>query len=119
MASNFALQTPAGRFSGLGSALLKQFSSNGSAISQSVQQGQPGVSLNASGVAIAAAPLLPGTGDNQVAFTVTTKGGTQIKLALDDTQDGLAIQIKSNGKLSDAERNALGQLAAGLQDALN
>jgi len=119
MASNFSLQTPAGRFSGLGAALLKQFSSNGSAISQSVQQGAPRVPPNASGIATAAAPLLPGTADNQVAFTVTTQAGTHIKLALDDTQDGLAVQIKSDGKLSDAERSALDQLAAGLQDALN
>lgn len=119
MSADFGTQTPAGRFSGLGAALLKQFSNDGKAISQTVQQGQPGVSSNASGGVAAVATILPGTGDNQVAYTVTTKSGAQIKLALGDAQDGLAVQIKSSGKLSDAERSALGQLAKGLQDAIN
>jgi hypothetical protein len=120
MAFNYASQTTAGRFSGLGAALLDQFSTNGSDFSQSVQQGTPGTQANMSGGAVSGVPaIVPGAGDDQATFSVTTKSGVKVTLALDNGQDGLAVQVKSSGKLSDAERSALDQLAKGFQDALD
>lgn len=120
MANNYVSQTAAGRFAGLGAAMLDQFKGDGTDISQSVQQGQTGTQLNPyNGVVSARPPSLHGIGDNQITLSITTKSGVKVSLSLDSQQDGLAVQMKSNGKLSDTERSALADLAKGFQDAID
>lgn len=118
MAHNYAALTPAGRFAGLGAAMLDQFKGDGTDISQSVRQGLPGKQLNPyGGVVFSPKPLPQGIGE--ITLSITTKSGVKVSLSLDDQEDGLAVQMKSSGKLSDTERSALANLAKGFQDAID
>jgi hypothetical protein len=122
MATNMTSLTPSGRFADLGSALLAQFSGKAAtpAISQSVAQTTSSTQLNPYGSAAAVTPaILHGLGANQITLNVVTKSGAKVTLTLDDSQDGLAVQATGSGKLSDAERSALGQLADGFQKAID
>jgi hypothetical protein len=120
MAHNYASQTPADRFAGLGAAMLDQFKGDGTDISQSVRQGLPGTQLNPyGGVVSIRPPSLHGIGDNQITLSITTKSGIEVSLSLDSQKDSLAVQMKSSGKLSDTERSALADLAKEFQDAID
>ncbi|MDC8756663.1 hypothetical protein [Janthinobacterium fluminis] len=121
MGRNFASSSLAGRFSGLGAALLKQFQSDGRGVSQTVHLAPPGAQptpYDAVG-ATASAPALHGVGDNKVTLSITTKSGTQVQVALDSQDDGLAVQMTSSGELSDVELRALGGLSAAFQEAID
>ncbi|GGC81548.1 hypothetical protein [Undibacterium terreum] len=120
MAYNYTFQPSAGRFAGIGAAMLDQFKSGVTQISQTVQQGSPATQLNPYGGVVLDTPApLHGLGDNQMTLNITTKSGVKVSLSLDSREDGIAVQMKSDGELSDAERGALAKLAQGFQDAID
>ena len=120
VARNFFAPSVAGRFHGLGSALLERFHGDGADVSQSVRQLPAGIQLYSSTpVLTMSKPVLHGQGDNQVSLTINTKGGAEIKLMLDSTEDGLGVQLKTSGTLSEAERGAVAKLATAFQDAID
>jgi hypothetical protein len=106
MANNFSSQSPAGRFNGLGSALLNFFKSGGTNFSQSVMQAPAGGQGNPS--------LQAG---NQL--TIKTKSGVEVDISLDSEENGLAVKVTSSGDLSDAERGAIEKLSGAFQDAID
>ncbi|WP_394779911.1 hypothetical protein [Undibacterium sp.] len=133
MAYNFSFQAPTGRFTGLGSAMLDQIKDGVTNISQTVQQGvAQGVSSTqanpyagtdgtggAGAIISAQQPSLHGVGANQVELNITTKSGVKVSLTLDSQDNGLAIQMKADGPLSDSERSALANLSKGFQAAID
>ncbi|MDQ1815639.1 hypothetical protein RBA41_20285 [Massilia sp. CCM 9210] len=116
--TNVASRSLAGRFSGLGSALLTQFRGDVSNVSQSVRL-SPAVTPSSPYGISAAPPALHGQGDDTISLSITTKNGIEVKLALDNQDDGLAVQMSRSGELSDAERSALAGLAGAFQDAID
>ncbi|HJV02135.1 MAG TPA: hypothetical protein VJ752_16475 [Burkholderiaceae bacterium] len=120
IAHNYFAPSLGGRFHGLGSALLARFYGDGADVTQSARQPQPGLALYSPAAAAAAAkPVAHGQGDNQVALTIATTSGAQVKLTLDSGDDGLAVQMKTTGTLSQAERGALAKLADAFQEAVD
>jgi hypothetical protein len=111
MAGNYVNPSLASRFSGLGSALLNQFSSTGTNFSQSVQTtyGNSAGSLGQIG----------GGTQADVELTIVTKSGVEVDLTLDSNQEGLSVSVKSNGPLSGAEQGALAKLSGAFQSAIN
>ncbi|NHZ43921.1 hypothetical protein [Massilia aquatica] len=118
MAANVGARSAAGRFSGLGAALLSQFRGEAGNMSQSVQLAPSAAPASPYGVA-AAPPSLHGQGNDKIALSITTKSGVELTLALDNTDNGLAVRMNSSAELSDAERSALAGLAAGFQEAID
>lgn len=102
MKSDYTASTFAGQFSDLGSVLLDRFKSTGSDFTQSVTTG--------TGLSGPSA---------KVDLTVKTASGITVDIELDSTANGLSVSIKSNGNLSDKERDALSQLAGGFQQAID
>ncbi|NHZ89567.1 hypothetical protein F2P45_11155 [Massilia sp. CCM 8733] len=118
MAANVAARSAAGRFSGLGAALLTQFRGEAGNVSQSVQLAPSATLASPYGIA-AAPPFLHGLGNDKISLSITTKSGVEVTLSLDNTDDGLAVRMSSSAELSDAERSALAGLAGGFQDAID
>lgn len=105
MAGNYQSSLLAGRFSGLGSALLDRFKTTGSDFTQSVQVTMPG----STGSSVQA----------DVTLTIRTKSGAKVDLVLHSQEDGLSVSVKSSAALSDAERRELAKLSGAFQDALD
>lgn len=119
MAVNYASQSLAARFKGLGATLLKQFALDGRDVSQTVRQAPPGTRINSYGAVFSLPQAsLHGRGENQISFTVATKSGVQVQMTLDSQADGLAVRLKADGTLSDAERAALDKLSGVFESAI-
>lgn len=117
---NYASQTAAGRFRGLGAALLERFKGDGADVSQAAQQLPAGAPLAGYGALFATQPsTLHGSGDSQVSLSITTRSGAQVKLTLDSRDDGLAVDMKTSAPLSEEERGALAGLSSAFQDAID
>ncbi|MGN8111296.1 hypothetical protein ACTJLB_25160 [Paraburkholderia sp. 22098] len=110
MAGDYAAQTMAGRFAGLGGALLDRFKTAGSDYSQSV-------SVRSAGVGGVGPSSQRSAG--QVGLTVRTASGVTVEIALDSGDGGLSVSVKSSGALSESERNALAKLSEGFQQAID
>ncbi|MBA5687780.1 hypothetical protein [Rugamonas apoptosis] len=120
IARNFFAPSVGGRFHGLGSALLERFYGDGADVTQAARLPQSGSELYSPVAAAAMAkPAAHGQGDNQVALTIATTGGAQVKLTLDSGDDGLAVQMQTTGTLNQAERDALAKLTDAFQDAID
>lgn len=120
MAQNFNSQTGAARLKGLGGELLKQVAYDGEDFSQTVQQAPSGVQADTYDMLVSPAqPSQHGMGDSQIALTVTTRSGVKVELKLDASDNSIAIEAHSDGKLSESERKALGKLAEGFQKAID
>jgi hypothetical protein len=118
MAANVTARSVAGRFGGLGAALLTQFRGEAGNVSQSVQLAPSASPSSSYGVA-AAPPALHGLGSDKISLSITTKSGVDVTLSLDNTDDGLAVRMNTSAELSDAERGALAGLADGFQQAID
>lgn len=118
MASNIAARSVAGRFSGLGAALLGQFRGEAGPVSQSVQLAPAGTPASPYGIA-PAPPALHGVGEDRISLTIGTRSGVDVSLSLDNQDDGLALRMNASGELSEAERGALAGLAEAFQDAID
>jgi len=117
MTSNYASPSLSGRFQGLGAALLNRFSNAGGDFSQSVLQSASGA-RGATPIALSQ-NALHGAAANQITLAVQTADGVTVTLSLGSQDNGLAVQVKSSGKLSDADRGALAQLSGAFQNAID
>ncbi|KCB23757.1 hypothetical protein L539_1339 [Bordetella hinzii 5132] len=116
MTGNYGSASAAGRFKGLGAALLERFREEKTGYSQSLLQARPG-SLSA---AAQRAELHRET-DNQVTLTVRTASGKEVRIKLGSGPEGLAVSvdIADDAELSQAERDALADLSQGFQEAID
>ncbi|GHD00182.1 hypothetical protein GCM10007320_57380 [Pseudorhodoferax aquiterrae] len=107
----------ASQWRGLGGALLTRLAEQGGDYRQTLVQ-------HASGVA--ASDALASARDSAVTLQlrIRTQSGTTVELSIavnrgsGTVQNGLQVDMRSNGALSDAERQALGALAEGFDKAL-
>ncbi|CAM3879340.1 hypothetical protein [Bordetella bronchialis] len=122
MSANYDSTSLAGRFHGLGAALLDRLLFSGSDYSQSVILRSPGSSSDG-GVSTldqTRQTQLHTVADNQVTLDIKTASGTTVHLSLTSQGGGLGVQIQvSGGTLSDAERIAVGGLADAFQTAID
>lgn len=119
MMGNFNTSATAGRFQGLGAALLGQLAESGKGISQSVIRSSSGHALEPAELT-AAQTRLHSNADNSISLSIRTASGKTIELTLSSQDDGLAVQAQvSGGDLSDDELSALGRIADGFQSAID
>ena len=121
MTANYGAQQLSGRFQGVGAALLNRLGTDGSDFSQSLLQSSPGARAGAQATALDALTrnALHGAAANQISLDIKTADGIKVTLTLGSQDQGMAVQIKSSGKLSDADRGALAQLADAFQGAID
>ncbi len=120
MAKNFAAGSSAGRFSGLGAALLDQLKGGVTQLSQTAQRAPNGAqAATYAGIATGVSGALHGMGDDKFSLGITTNSGVQVRLSLDSDGDALAVQMTASGELTDAETRALGQLSKAFQEAID
>ncbi|WP_229211597.1 MULTISPECIES: hypothetical protein [unclassified Duganella] len=120
VARNYSYLPAASRFKNLGAALLERFKTDSSDYSQSVQQpSQDPRTGTYDALLYAQLPPLHRVGDDQAGLTITTRSGVKVSLALDSSDNGVAVQVKSSGKLSDDERAALAKLSGAFQQAID
>lgn len=120
MAKNFSAGASAGRFNGLGAALLDQLKGGVSQLSQTAQRAQGGMqAATYAGIATGVSGALHGMGDDKFSLGIITKSGVEVKLSLDSDGDALAVQMTASGELTDDETRALGQLSKAFQEAID
>src|SRR5471030_3214725 len=120
VARNYNHQPAASRFKNLGAALLERFKTDSSDFSQSVQRSSQDSSTGTyDALVYTQLPPLHRVGDDQAGLTITTKSGVKVSLALDSSDNGVAVQVQSSGKLSDDERAALAGLSGAFQQAID
>ncbi|WP_268800911.1 lactate dehydrogenase [Pseudomonas huanghezhanensis] len=117
MSGNFAVSATAGRFQGLGAALLKQLASNGSDYSQSLVRSNGALQT----AELSAAQLaLHGKAENSITLTIKTASGATVSLNLSSKDNGLAVSADvTGGTLNDDELAGLASLADGFQSAID
>ena len=111
MAGDYLSGTMSGQFYNLGSALLDRFKTTDSNFSQSVTVASAG-----------AASALGGSGQGpqgEIKLTVVTASGVKVEIDMDSEDGTLAVNMKSSGTLSPAERSALAKLSGGFQHAID
>ncbi|MDB6141364.1 MAG: L-lactate dehydrogenase [Pseudomonas sp.] len=118
MIGNLSSPSTAGRFHGLGAALVAQLSTGRGNYSQSV--------LSPTGQKPSAAELavdqkkLHTEADNSISLTIKTASGGTVLLNLSSQDGGLGVQIQvTGGTLSDTESSAIGKLADAFQSAID
>ena len=118
MARNFSSTGNANRFNGLAGALLERFKTTPGDYQQAVANYVP--SSNTS-VDAAAKTALSSIGNNalaKVSLSIRTRSGTVVNLTLTNQSDGLGVEIHSNGPLSATESQAIAQLSASFERAV-
>jgi hypothetical protein len=113
----------AGRWRGLGSALLNQFASTGTDYRQTLVNYQAAETAGVSTQSLDEAALESFSGKAaKASLKVQTRSGQTVEfiIAVDNSpgRNGLQVEIKSSGPLSSSERNALAKLAQGFDKAL-
>ncbi|MGK5026187.1 hypothetical protein [Janthinobacterium sp. RB2R34] len=120
MAKNFSAGSGAGRFSGLGAALLDQLKGGVTQLSQTAQRAPNGTqAATYAGIATGVSGALHGMGDDKFSLGITTRSGVEVKLSLDSDGDALAVQMTASGELTEDETRALGQLSKAFQEAID
>lgn len=118
--NSFNSVSTASRYSGLGAALVAQFTKGGSAgISQSVLNTTADRAGDA-GVIKADQAVLHSKADNQVSLSIKTASGKTVTFSLSSQKDGLGVQATvDGGDLSADELKAIGQLGAAFQASVD
>ncbi|WP_283147889.1 hypothetical protein [Silvimonas soli] len=109
MAHNDQASSLSQRLKGLGAAVLNAFKTGSGNYSQSVTR------ASAAGMALSSSNGV--RADTEL--RIKTASGVLVKITLASQDSGLAVDIQSDGKLSDQERTAIAGLADGFQDALD
>ncbi|WP_394788072.1 hypothetical protein [Rhodoferax sp.] len=115
MARNFSASGNANRLNGLGNALLERFASNSADFSQTVVNFVPTNSAKFDAESNAALSGVGGNATAKIALSIRTRSGALVNLVLSNQANGLKVEIRSSGPLTAAERQAVGQLASGLE----
>lgn len=126
MATNSARSSTeglAGRWRGLGSALLNQFATTGANYRQTLVNYQAADTPGVTTQSLDAAALDSFGGKAaKASLKVQTRSGQTVEfiIAVDNApgKNGLQVEIKSSGTLSSSEKNALAKLAQGFDKAL-
>lgn len=100
-----------GRYPALGAALLDRFKTSGENFAQAV-------SIDSAQLGIAPTTALASL-SSQIGLTVETASGIKVELSLTQHNGALAVQVTSDGQLSDDERVALATLADAFQLAID
>lgn len=118
MSGNVSTAALGNRLDNLGSGLLTAIANGGTSYNQTVlRSGLTGAATDAD-LAVQQAQLQTHA-DNRFAMTITTASGAKVTINLGSSDDGLAASFSvANGTLTDAERNAIGQLADAFQSAI-
>lgn len=120
VARNYNYLPAASRFKNLGAALLERFKTDSSDFSQSVQRPPQDTRTSTYDTLLyTQLPPLHRVGDDQAGLTVTTRSGVKVTLALDSSDNGVAVQVQSSAKLGDDERAALAGLSTAFQQAID
>ncbi len=114
MAGNFFSSSLSNRLQGLGSALLDMLKNGADGFTQSVALAPKDTAeVDSMGAQKSSYPAA------EMKLQVRTQSGVDVEIILGSENDRLQVQMLSSGELSDAERTALGDLAAGFQDAID
>ncbi|MGC7402875.1 hypothetical protein ACPWR0_03465 [Pandoraea pneumonica] len=118
MSGNVSTAALGNRLDNLGSGLLTAIANGGTSYNQTVlRSGLTGAATDAE-LAVQQVELQTHA-DNRFAMTITTASGAKVNINLGSSDDGLAASFSvANGTLTDAERNAIGQLADAFQSAI-
>jgi hypothetical protein len=117
MRTNYASETLADRFKGVGEALLNRFKTDGEDFSQSVMQRAP--ASNPALERVMQSTLHAQT-NNQITLSITTVSGVKVGVTLGSQADGLAVKIAvTGGTLTEAERSAIEKLSGAFQNAID
>ncbi|MBO9537026.1 hypothetical protein [Herbaspirillum sp.] len=109
----------AGRWHGLGKALLDHIKDGGGSFSQSVLQSWQAVQADEGVQAILRQQLHDFAG-NGIGLSVVTAGGAKVNFSLSADSNGIAVKVEvAEGKLADDEREAIGGLGDAFQAAVN
>jgi hypothetical protein len=120
MARNFGNEVGASRLKGLGGELLKQVAYDGADFSQTVQQAPGGTQANTYDMLVSPSQVSQhGMGDNQISLSITTRSGAKVELKLDAGDNSIAVEAHVDGKLTDTERKALGELSDAFQKSID
>ncbi|VVD69998.1 lactate dehydrogenase [Pandoraea pneumonica] len=118
MSGNVSTSALGNRLEHLGSGLLTAIANGSASYNQTVLRS--GLTGPATGTELAVQQAqLQTHADNQFALTITTASGAKVNISLGSSDDGLAASFSvAKGTLTDAERNAIGQLADAFQNAI-
>jgi hypothetical protein len=109
----------AGRFSGLGRALLAQAAQGGTSYSQSLLSSAQAMQSSAAVQAIQRLQLHDFAADS-ISLSVVTASGAKVDLKLSSDANGVALQFSlGEGSLSDEERAGLADLGDAFQSAID
>lgn len=104
---------------GVGRALINSIANGGGDFSQSVLMSTQALPGN-DGVNAILRQQLHGFASNSIAMSVTTVSGAKVEFTVSSNENGLAVSINTDGaKLTDVEREAMGDLADAFQNALD
>lgn len=114
MAGNFFSSSLGNRLQGLGSALLAMVKNGADGFTQSVALApRESSEVDSADTQNSSYPAA------EIKLQIRTQSGVDVAIVLGSENDRLQVQMQSSGELSDAERTALGDLAAGFQDAID
>ena len=114
MAGNFFSSSLGSRLQGLGSALLAMVKNGADGFTQSVALApRESSEVDSADTQNSSYPAA------EIKLQIRTQSGVDVAIVLGSENDRLQVQMQSSGELSDAERTALGDLAAGFQDAID
>ncbi|WDZ96655.1 hypothetical protein Herbaro_02405 [Herbaspirillum sp. WKF16] len=118
MANTAAAGDLAGRLHGLGRALTDYIGEGGNGYSQSVLTSDLATGGD-SGVQSILRDQLQKFAANSIGLSVATAGGAKVNFSLASNSDGIAVKIEViDGKLTDADREAIRQLGDAFQGAI-
>ncbi|MCA1326117.1 hypothetical protein [Herbaspirillum sp. alder98] len=119
LARNAAGADLAGRFSGLGRALLKQAGQGGGGYSQSLLSSAQAMQSSAEVQAVQRLQLHDFAAD-AISLSIVTASGAKVEVKLSSDANGVALAFSvSQGALSDEERAGLADLGDALQSAID
>lgn len=118
MARNFSAQGDANRFNGLASALLERFKTAPGDFKQSVANVMPNSKTSVDAASQTALSSIGNNASAKVSLSIHTRSGTVVNLTLINQNDGLGVEIHSNGPLSTAESQAIAQLSSSFERAV-
>lgn len=114
MGGNFFSSSLSNRLQGLGSALLGMLKDGTDSFTQSVS-----LASSEAGAVAAAGTQQTSYPAAEIKLQIRTQSGVDVEIVLGSENDRLQVQMQSSGDLSEAERTALGDMAAGFQNAID
>jgi len=118
MARNFSSTGNASRFNGLAGALLERLKTAPGDYQQAVANYVPSSNTSVDAAAQTALSSIGNNASAKVSLNIRTRSGTVVNLTLINQSDGLGVEIHSSGPLSATESQAIAQLSASFERAV-